>query len=84
MKKKLLPIVVIHFQDHSASTDGAIGPVRFVAVGVVTEETREGYQIAHWLKDERPTAGQRIEDVTTYIAKVKGLRIETVGHLVMK
>lgn len=79
--KEILPIVCIGFQDHSANLEGQAEPYIFLAIGVVLKEDALGYLIGHWLQQSPKVPLDEIGDVTTYIAKVKGLTIKTVGHV---
>lgn len=81
-RKNMLPIVVMHFQDHSAHLEGTAKAYYFQAVGVVVAETKEGYTLGHWI--DVTTQGRAKPDVTTYVAKVKGLKIKTIGHMVIE
>lgn len=76
-KHGLAPVVVISFQDHSANLEGESAPYQFLAVGIVYKETREGYYLAHWVDVTDKPKGE----VTTYIAKVRGLCIRTISHV---
>lgn len=83
-KDKMLPIVVITFQDHSAELEGMAQPFIFTAIGVVLKETPDGYIIGHWLQNFPVKPTEECGEVTTYVAKVKGMQIQTISHLVVK
>lgn len=78
-KSKLLPIVAISFQDHSCHHEGVAGPVMFLAIGIVQKEDDMGYYITHWLRTG-DSDGDSGPEITSYVAKVKGLKIKTIGH----
>jgi hypothetical protein len=83
-KQRLLPIVLISFQDHSADLEGIAAPYHFTAIGVVLKETPEGYVLGHWLQSSPAKPFEDMGEVTTYIAKVKGMKIKTINHLVVE
>lgn len=39
LRKKMLPVVIVSFQDHSAHLEGMAEAVRFTAIGVILKET---------------------------------------------
>ncbi len=78
---KKIPVVLFTFQDHSADTDGIAHPRYFTAVGFVLEETKEGYLVGHWLDAEDPTTRAEINQVTSYIAKVVGLKKKIIAYV---
>jgi len=80
-----VPIVIISFQDHSGDLEGHAEPYSFLAIGAIVEETKLGYVLAHWVyarPDQRPQG--KLGDVTTYIAKVKGMKVKRIGTLSLK
>lgn len=76
-KNKKIPIVAMTFQDHSADLEGEAQPFHFLAVGILQKETPLGYYLGHWLDLNNKGKGE----VTTYIAKVKGMKIRVIGHI---
>lgn len=80
-KKHKHKIVMITFQDHSTHSEGASVPFNFCAVGVLLEETKYGYHLAHWTRIGDVSEG--LGEITSYIAKVKGLKIKTIASLVL-
>lgn len=80
--KGMLPVVIITFQDHSADLEGEARPFFFKAIGVVLKSTAEGYTLGHWIDVTEKDVLK--PDVTTYVAKVKGLKIQTIGHMVIE
>lgn len=78
-KQQLLPVVSMTFQDHSAHLEGKAEPYKFLAIGIVYKETTHGYYLAHWLDVTKP--GKLGKEITTYIAKVKGLKISVLTHI---
>lgn len=77
-----LPIVIMSFQDHSADLEGHAEPYKFVAMGAIIKETPEGYLLGHWLNVSHPD--EKLGEVTTYVAKVKGLKKQQIGVWRMK
>ncbi len=75
---KKYPLVLISFQDHSVHVEGTSEPVMFLAHGILLKEDKMGYTLGHWLKDGNEG------EITTYVAKVKGLKKKTIGHLKLK
>lgn len=78
MREQLLPIVIITFQDHSAHLEGLADPVIFTAVGVLLKETVLGYRLGHWVKPKMKPSEKEL--ITSYVAKVRGMSIKTIGH----
>jgi hypothetical protein len=78
LRKNMLPIVIIHFQDHSADLEGIAEPFKFAAIGVVLRSDKNGYTLGHWV----PTDDNDGPDnyVTSYVAKVPGISVQTIGH----
>lgn len=81
-KQTILPIVLMHFQDHSGDIQAKSHPYYFYAMGAIMEEDEGGYYLAHWVDVTKPHKPKA--DASTYIAKVKGLKIRTIGHLVIE
>lgn len=79
--KKKLDIVMITFQDHSANLDKRSRPYHFLAVGVLIEETDMGYHLSHWI--DISSTKKLHEDVSTYVAKVKGLKLTRISHILV-
>lgn len=82
--KSILPVVLISFQDHSAHLEGVAEAYQFLAVGVILKEDKSGYTLGHWLQKTPEVDLELMGDVTTYIAKVKGLKIQTIAHVRVK
>jgi hypothetical protein len=80
-KKNKLDVVMITFPDHSADLEGRSRPFHFLAVGVLAEETEHGYHLAHWTDISNPS--KPMEDVSTYVAKVKGLKLTKLTHIIV-
>lgn len=79
---KMLPIISIHFQDHSADIEGEAKPFYFFAIGLVLKETAHGFTLGHWLDVTVP--GKGTPEVSTYVAKVKGMKVTTLAHIVLE
>lgn len=79
--KKVLPIVLISFQDHSANLEGRSDPYQFLAIGVIIEETEDGYVIGHWIRQNQKVRLSDIGEITSYVAKVKGLKMRKIGSI---
>ncbi len=76
-----MKIVLISFQDHSVHTEGTATPVLFVACGLLLKEDAKGYLLGHWIKAEGGHKISECGEITSYVAKVRGLKIQTVGRL---
>ena len=84
LRKSMLPLVIIGFNDHSANFEGEADPYKFLAIGLLLKETPEGYLLGHWVKVSHREHEEDLGDVTTFIAKVAGMQVRTITHLKVK
>lgn len=77
-----VPIVMISFQDHSANLEGVAEAYQFLAIGFLIKEDKNGYTLGHWI-DVTDSDGDKSGEVTTYIAKVKGLKKTQIGAITL-
>jgi hypothetical protein len=73
-----LPIVHITFIDHSAHLEGIADPIYFVAVGLLLNETKEGYTLGHWVG---PNGAADDNSITSFVAKVKGMKVRKIATI---
>lgn len=80
---KSYKVVKISFQDHSGNLEGMAEPYMFLAIGVILKEDEYGYTLGHWTRLNN-FENNEIGEITSYVAKVKGLKIKTLCSIALR